>query len=128
MAAVSGRDLIVKKNGTAIGAQRVTGYSVDGSPVDITSKGDSGYRTLASFFGVKSLDLNVEGVWVDSVISDIALGTGSLLLTDITLEDGTDAISGDFYLATLEISGDHDGEITYSATLQSSGQFTAASI
>jgi predicted secreted protein len=128
MAAVSGRDLIVKKNGVAIGAQRVTGYSVDGSPVDITSKQDGGYRTLASFFGVKSLDLSVEGVWVDSVLSDIALGTGSLLLTDITLEDGTDAISGDFYLATLEITGDHDGEVTYSATLQSSGQFTAASI
>ena len=128
MAAASGRDIIVKKNGVAIGAQRVTGYSIDGSPVDITSKQDGGYRTLASFSGVKSLDLSVEGVWVDSVLSDIALGTGSLLLTDITLEDGTDAISGDFYLATLEITGDHDGEVTYSATLQSSGQFTAASI
>jgi predicted secreted protein len=128
MVARTGRDLILKKGGTAIGAQRVTGFTVDGSPVDITSKTDGGYRRLAGFAGVKSLDINVEGVWVDQVLSDLALGTGSLLLTDVTLEDGVDVISGDFYLANFEASGEHDGEQTYTATLQSSGQFTATAI
>lgn len=124
MAAVSGRDILVKKGATAIGAQRVTGYTVDGSPVDITSKDDDGYRTLASFAGAKSLDINVEGVWVDQVLSDVALADASLLLTDITLDDDNDVISGDFYLANFEVSGDHDGEVTYTATLQSSGKWT----
>lgn len=128
MAARSGRDLIIKKATVAIAGVRTTSVSIDNSPVDITSKSDGGFRKLASFAGMRALDISVEGVWEDQIISDIAIGTGSALLTDITIEDGVDRITGDFYIANFEYAGDHDGEMTYSATLQSSEAWAMAAL
>lgn len=129
MAAISGRDLIVKKAGTAIAAVRTTGISVDNSPVDITSNDDAGFRTLGGFSGVRSMDITLEGVWSETVISDLAYGADSgLLLSDITIEDGSDTIAADFFIASFERSGSHDGEVTYSSTFQSSGSWTVTPI
>lgn len=129
MAAISGRDLVVKQSSTAIAGVRTTSLSIDNSPVDITSKDDSGFRTLGGFSGQRTLDITLEGVWVDQVISDIASGADTgLLLNDITIEDSEDTIAGDFFVASYEMSGAHDGEVTYSVTLQSSGEWTVTPI
>lgn len=125
--AYTGRDLLIKKGVAAIGGLRETGYSVDSSPIDITSKDDGGHRALAGFSGVESLDISGTGVVKDSVLQDIAFaGAGtSKLMTDITIEWGDGAsVSGDFYLASYESNGNHDGEETYSLTLQSSEAWT----
>jgi len=127
MAAQSGRDLLVLKNAVAIAGLRETSIAHDGSPIDITSKGDSGYRTLASFSGVESIDITASGVWEDDTLRAISLGgTGTTkLLTDITLAWGDGAtLSGDFYLASNTSAGNHDNEETYEVTLQSSGEWT----
>lgn len=127
MAAQSGRGLLVKDGGTAIAGLRETSITVNSEPVDITSKGDSGYRTLASFAGVESIEVNASGVFDDDTTRDIAFaGTGTTkLLTDHTLEWGDGAtLSGDFYLSNFESAGNHDGEETYSITLMSSGAWT----
>lgn len=120
----TGRDLLILKNATAIAGAQENGISIDNSPVDITSIGDGGYRTLADFAGMRTLDISISGVWADKVMRDQALGT-TLLLTDITIEfaDGGD-ISGDFYLASYEETGAHDGAVTFTASLQSSGEWT----
>lgn len=120
----TGRDLLILKNATAIAGAQENGISIDNSPVDITSIGDGGYRTLADFAGMRTLDISVSGVWVDKVMRDQALGA-ALLLTDITIEfaDGGD-IAGDFYLASYEETGPHDGAVTFTASLQSSGEWT----
>lgn len=125
--ATSGRDLVVSKAGTPIAAVRTTTLSIDNAPVDITSNDDGGFRTLGNFSGTRAMDLSVEGVWTDQVLSDIARGGGTgLLLTDITIDDGVDTISGNFFLASFEQSGAHDAEITYTAELQSSGPWAVA--
>ena len=120
----TGRDLLILKNASAIAGAQENGISVDNSPVDITSIGDGGYRTLADFAGMRTLDISISGVWADKVMRDQALGA-TLLLTDITIEfaDGGD-ISGDFYLASYEETGAHDGAVTFTASLQSSGEWT----
>tara|TARA_R110000868_G_scaffold223318_2_gene475203 strand:- start:10981 stop:11367 length:387 start_codon:yes stop_codon:yes gene_type:complete len=120
----TGRDLLILKGATAIAGAQENGISIDNSPIDITSIGDGGYRTLAEFAGMRALDISVSGVWVDKVIRDQALGT-TMLLTDITIEfaDGGD-IAGDFYLASYEETGAHDGAVTFTAALQSSGAWT----
>lgn len=120
----TGRDLLILKNDVAIAGAQENGITVDNSPVDITSIGDDGYRTLGDFAGMRTLDISISGVWTDKVIRDVALGT-SLLLTDITIDfaDGGD-LSGDFYLANYEETGAHDGAVTFTATLQSSGEWT----
>lgn len=119
----TGRDFLIKKSGTAIAGAREGGMTLDGSPVDITSKSDGGFRTLADFAGVKALDLSVSGVWADKVLRDAAvLESAGLLLSDISLTyaDGGE-ITGDFYLANYEETGAHDDAVTFTASLQSSG-------
>lgn len=120
----TGRDLLILKNAIAIAGAQENGISIDNSPIDITSIGDGGYRTLADFAGMRTLDISVSGVWVDKVMRDQALGA-TILLTDITIEfaDGGD-IAGDFYLASYEETGAHDGAVTFTASLQSSGEWT----
>lgn len=120
----TGRDLLILKGGTAIAGAQENGISVDNSPVDITAKSDGGFRTLADFAGMRTLDISISGVWTDKVVRDQALGA-SLLLTDITIDfaDGGD-IAGDFYLASYEETGAHDGAVTFTASLQSSGSWT----
>jgi predicted secreted protein len=120
----TGRELLILKNSVAIAGAQEQSISIDNSPVDITSIGDAGYRTLADFAGMRALDISISGVWSDKTVRDQALGA-TLLLTDITIEfaDGGD-ISGDFYLASYEESGAHDGAVTFTASLQSSGAWT----
>jgi len=71
--------------------------------------------------------MNVSGIWDDKVMRDAALTStqSALLLTDITLDfaDGGD-ISGNFFLASYDETGAHDGAVTFTATLQSSGAWT----
>lgn len=121
----TGRDLLIKKNATAIAGAQENGISVDNSPVDISDIASGGYRELADFAGNRKLDLSISGVWDDKVLRDAALAGSGLLLTDITIDfaDGGD-IAGDFYLANYEETGAHDGAVTFTATLQSSGSWT----
>jgi predicted secreted protein len=129
MTAITGRDVIIKKNNTAIAAVRVTTASVDNSPVDITSRDAAGFRTLATFAGTRALEITGEGVWTDDVMTTLAFGTASKLLTDITLTYGPSpakVITGNFYLASLDMTGDHADATTQSFTLQSSGAWSVA--
>lgn len=122
----SGRGLLIKIAATAIAGARVNTMTVDNSPVDITDIASGGFRELANFSGQRSMDLGVSGVWDDKVFRGKALAADSaLLLADATLDfaDGGD-IAGDFFLASYEENGEHDGEVTFTATLQSSGAFT----
>lgn len=121
----TGRDLLVSVGGEVIAGAQENGISLDGSPVDITSKSDGGFRTLADFAGVKSIDISVSGVWVDKVFRDLAiLETASLLITDasIAFADGG-SLTGDFYIASYEETGTHDDAVKFTASLQSSGEW-----
>lgn len=130
MAATSGRDFTISKNSSVLAGLRENGVSLDGSPVEVTDKTDSGFRTYGDFSGVRSFEISASGVLDDDIIQDIAFDPdASLLLTDITIEypDGA-SISGDVFLSSVEFTGGHDGENTYSLTIGSSGKwnYTAA--
>ena len=125
----TGRDLLVMKAAAAIAGAQTNSISVDNSPVDISDIAGAGFRKIAGFAGNRKLDISVNGVWTDKVMRDLALGADSgLLLTDITLDfaDGGD-IEGDFYLASYEETGAHDGAVTFTCSLQSSGAWTYTS-
>lgn len=124
--ASSGRSFTVSRASTVIAGLRENSVSFDGSPVDITSKGDSGFRTFASFAGAKSFDISASGVLDDAVFQNVIADEDSnLLLTDVTIEfaDGA-TISGDIYFASTTFAGAHDGENTYDMSLQSSGEWS----
>jgi predicted secreted protein len=122
MAATNGRELKILKNNVPIAGVRTKTVAIAGEPIDITSDDDLGYRTMLAEAGTYSIDLTVEGVTKDDVLRSVILTGGSLLLTDITIEypDGSN-IAGDFFLASVEDSGEYADALTFSASLQSSG-------
>ena len=125
MPANVGRNLKIKRGGTVIAAVRNKTISVAGEPIDITSDDDDGYRTLLSVAGQRSIDMSVEGVTKDSILRTAMLSGTSLMLTDITVEwPNGDGLSGDFFLNSLEESGAYNDAVTFSGSLQSSGEYT----
>jgi predicted secreted protein len=126
MSAFSGRDLVLSIAATAIAGARTQSITLDNSPVDISSIASGGFRALGNFSGNRKMDLSIAGVWISKVVRDLAYGADTALLLDgltIDFPDGGD-IAGDFFLANYVEEGAHDGEMTFTATLQSSGAFT----
>lgn len=130
MAAANGRELKIKKNNVVIAGVRTKTVAIAGEPIDITSDDDLSYRTMLDEPGTRSIDLTVEGITKDDQLRSIILTGGGLLLSDITIEypDGGE-IAGDFFLASVEDSGEYADALTFSASLQSSGAwvYTSAS-
>ena len=126
------RRLLIKKNGTVIAGVRQKSISIAGEPIDITDDQSSGWRTLDSDVGRRSVDISIEGfvTEADSTLRDALLAASpSLLLTDITVTfPNGDSLAGDFFLSSLEESGPENEANGFSAELQSSGtmNFTPA--
>lgn len=127
MTATIGRAYTIKKGATAIAGVRTKTLSINHEPVDITSDDDDGFRTLLGAVGESSFELSVEGVLKDSALFDIATGTGSKLLTDVTIEHPEGTISGDVFITAFESTGAYNDAVTFSATFQSSGAWTVGS-
>ena len=125
MAANIGRNFKIKRGSTVIAGVRSKGAAFNGEPVDVTSDDDAGFRTLLNDVGVESIDLSVEGVTKDNDLRSAALSGTSLMLTDVNLEwPNGDTLSGNFFLSSLEETGPTQDAVTFSATLQSSGEWT----
>jgi len=127
MAARSGRELIIKKAGTAIAGLKTTTVAFTAEGVDITDKLDSGYRTYGDFAGILSFEITAEGVAKDTVIRDVFLAGSGFLLTDITIEwDSTETWACDLWVSSYEETGEHDGSVDFSITFASSGQWAVS--
>lgn len=125
MAASIGRNLKVKRGSTVIAGVRTKSGSFAGEPVDVTTDDENGFRTTLEEAGTYSFDLSVEGITKDNDIRSAALGATNLMLTDVNLEwPNGDTLTGNFFLASLEESGEYNGALTFTASLQSSGEWT----
>ena len=126
MAANVGRKLFITKNGAEIAGCRNTSVTINGSPIDITSNDDQGFRTLMAEAGEKSMDISTDGITKDNVLRAIMLGgvTGQLL-TDIVVNypDGS-TVAGDFFITTIGETAPYNDAITFNASFQSSGEWT----
>lgn len=121
MAANSGRELTIERDTTVIAGVRSKGFNVNRNPVDITNDDDDGYRALLAAPGEIQIDLSVDGVTKDDTLRDAAMSTGAVFedLT-VTWPDGY-SVTGDWFLATFEETGEYNGAITFSASFQFSG-------
>ena len=134
MPALVGRKLRFK-SGTSTAAVGIVGSQNDGvsmanGEVDVTDKDDNGYRTLLDDWGVRSIDVNVEGILKSTQLITIATSqTPSVLLSDYTLSiEGIGEFVGDFFLNSLSLGATTAEGVTFTATFLSSGeyQFTPA--
>ncbi len=136
MAAQKGLDLLVKIGDgeaseafTAFGGIRSNSISFNSETVDITNVGSTDrWRELLAGAGVKSASVSGSGVFVDDAQDETARGyffAGTIPNFEIVIPDfGT--VSGPFQITTLDYNGEHNGEATYSVTLESAGELTWA--
>ena len=130
MPAIVGRKVRLK-SGTGVSAVGIIGSQNDGitianGEIDITDKDDNGYRTLHDDWGVRSIDVNVEGILKDVQLITIATsGTGSVLLSDYELDvPGIGTFAGDFWMNNLALGAPSNEGTTFTATFLSSGAYT----
>lgn len=121
----NGRNLTISWDSTVLTGVRSRGVNIDASPVDITTDDDSGWRTLLADAGVRSIDFPVAGITSDEVlIAEIFQASGSHEPITVNLPTGNGTISGSGMLTNLQINGETDGAVEFTATFMSSGAQT----
>jgi len=115
---------------TTVGGLRSTSITLNDEAVDVTTKDSSNYRELLANGGVKSVSVSGSGVFTD-VASETTLksayGAAEFNNFQIIVPDfGT--FTGKFMVASIEYGGEYNGEVTYSVTLESSGETAFATV
>lgn len=127
MTAQKGREFVLQiHNGTdyfTVGGFRSNSFSINGSMIEVTSKDSGGVRQLLPEGGVVSLSTRGNGVFLDDdyfkLVHDKALAQEhancKIIVPDFM------SYSGDFAITSLEMTGEHNGEIQYVINLESAG-------
>ncbi len=130
MAAQKGRLFLLKLGasgaGGTIGGSRNLSAQIGNEAVDITNKDSAGFRTLLEGAGTQTLDVSFDGVATDDSVYETFKGyaqAGSINAMQIIGPDN-DALSASFLITSFTEAGAHNGEITFTASLQSSGTIT----
>lgn len=133
MSVDAGRNLLLKKATDIIAGVRMLSIKFDATPIDVTSADSAGLITLLSGDAAsKQLTIEVSGVQDSNFLRSLTLsGATDMLLTDISFTAPAmpapgDVLTGDFYMTNYTMSGAHDGAVEFSATMVSSGPWTAA--
>ena len=132
MVAAAGRSLRIKYDpgggAVVIASARTDTITVNNTPIDITSKDESGIVTLLDDIGTKQVSLAVSGVATDSTIGDLAHAAGA----GVALHDFEIAVAalktydGSFFISDFEYTGDEgDNALLFTCSLTSSGVVTA---
>jgi predicted secreted protein len=126
-----GRQLLVKKGSSVIIGLRTATMTVGSESINVTSGEDAGKRLLLAASAEENVDLSVEGIMKSGTLRDIMLGAGSKMLTDITIEwplsdsGSTPAtLSGNFRMSNYEEGAPYNDAITFTSSLESSGDWT----
>ena len=124
MSAFAGRDAILTVSTGVPNGVKTKSVTINNEPIDITSDDDNGFRTMLADAGTMSVDMSVEGVVKDNQLVLLATGDGDLIKACSIDFPGVGTISGDFFIASLELGAPHNDQATFTASLQSSGAFT----
>jgi TP901-1 family phage major tail protein len=134
MAAQRGKDLLVKVEASAGVWQTVAGLrarriAFNAETVDVTTAESAGrWRELLGGAGVQRASVSGSGIFKDAA-SDAAIRSmffeSRVAALQVVVPDfGT--VSGPFQVTALEYGGEHDGEVTFEATLESAGALAFA--
>ena len=136
MAAQKGKDLLLKVDSdglgtfTTVAGLRTRTLALKAETDDITHSESAGrWRELLAGAGAKNARISGAGVFKDAASDAIVrsyLFDGTIRNWQVVVPDfGT--VQGPFQVTSLDLSGRHDGEITFDLTLESAGEliFTA---
>lgn len=112
---------------TSLEGETSMSFEVSTAMIDVTNKSSSNNRRILA--GVRSSTYNVTMVYDEDatapaqIITDILAGT----LTKVELKTlDTYKYSGDGYFSNVQITSDHDGAVTMTATFEFDGAVTQA--
>jgi TP901-1 family phage major tail protein len=135
MTAQKGKDLLVKiadgAGYTTVAGLRTRRLAFNAETVDVTdAESANRWRELLDGAGVKRASVSGQGLFKDAATDELMRQTffdGTVVTYQIVIPAfGT--MQGPFQITTLEFAGEHNGEVTYTMTLESAGEltFTAA--
>jgi predicted secreted protein len=130
-----GKDFILKlgtwSGGNAIADCRTHSLKIGNAQVEITNKSSNSFRTLLEGAGTKSLGVTFGGVVTNDTYFETFQGyayANSINAMALGGMGDGDYVEGSFAISDFEITGDHDGEQTFTATLMSSGAYTLTAV
>ncbi len=137
MAAQKGKDLLLKVDrdgrGTyvTIAGLRARSIAFNAETVDVTHQESAGqWRELLVGAGVKGARVSGAGVFRDATSDELVRATffGGVVRTWQIIIPDFGRVTGPFEITAFELSGRHDGEVTFELTVESAGAlaFTAA--
>jgi len=134
MAKIAGRRVRIYEgasvgSGTLVAGARSDSITINNEAIDVTDKGDDGWRTFLNDASVRTVDMSVEGLLDGDSLLSAALGNTQALLGDSEIDiEGIGTVAGEFHFSSFEIGAPHDDAATFTASIQSSGEitFTAA--
>ena len=130
MAAQKGREMLVKVSDggspdvfSTVGGIRTRSFAVNNEQVDITDSDNAPWRQLLGDAGLRSISVSGSGVFKDeaaiNTVEELAFSGNN---RDFQLVFGnSDYIQGSFQVAGFTYEGEHDGEQTYTLSLESAG-------
>jgi len=126
MAKVAGRKVLIKEDisgaMTLVAGARADSISINNEPMDVTDKGDDGWRTYLNDASVRSVDMTVNGFVDGGSLLDKSLGPTTALQSAFEIEiEGIGSAAGTFHFSSLEVTANHDAASEFSATIASSG-------
>lgn len=131
MTAQKGKDLLIKMDQgglfVTLAGLRAKRLAFNAETVDITDAESSGrWRELLGGSGVQRASLSGSGIFKDTTSDDLMRATffaSEIKNWEITIPD-FGKITGPFQITALEYSGQHDGEVTFEAALESAGSLS----
>ncbi len=131
MAAQKGKDLLLKvdlgSGFTTVAGLRTKRIALNSETVDITDSDSAGrWRELLAGSGVQRASIGGSGIFKDAQ-SDTDLRTiffGGTIADWQAIVPDFGIIEGPFQLTSLEYTGNHDGEVSFEAALESAGALT----
>ncbi len=131
MSGFNARLLTVDFETTTLVGIRTRGFTINAEPVDVTNDDDSGWRTLLAEPGLRSMEVPVAGISSDEILIAAIMEGATYALSAVVInlasgvgETTPGTLAGDFFLSSLEQTGEHDGAVEFTATLMSSGAIT----
>lgn len=119
-----GRSMILRIGAVPVAGVRTKSFNVNGSPIDVTTDDDSGWRKLLDEPGEKTVDMSVSGVTKDDVLLQHGLNNLDRVITLSLVRPDGGSIDGEFFVASYSETGEYNGAVSFEASFQSTGTIT----
>lgn len=112
---------------TTFGGLRSNSLTINNEAIDVTNKGSNQWRTLLDGAGIRSMSISGSGVFTNSQTLSQARQdciNGTLRKFQMIDDDSGDTFEGFYKITSMERGGEYNGEMTWSLSLESSGEIT----